>query len=141
MPSKDPSFSRMVLRALVLHCPWCGARRTFIRRWLGKYERCRSCGIHWRREEGFELGAVTVNIVLTFIVLTAAMTVGFVTTSPDIPVVPMVLALVGVAVLMPIVIYPFTFTIWLAFDLAVRRPELRELAEAAAAVAAQTVPG
>ena len=141
MPSKDPSFSRMVLRALVLHCPWCGARRTFIRRWLGKYERCRSCGIHWRREEGFELGAVTVNIVLTFIVLTAAMTVGFVMTSPDIPVVPMVLALVGVAVLMPIVIYPFTFTIWLAFDLAVRRPELRELAEAAAAVAAQTVPG
>lgn len=84
---------------------------------------------------------MTVNTVLTFIVLTAAMTVGFVTTSPDIPVVPMVLALVGVAVLMPIVIYPFTFTIWLAFDLAVRRPEARELAEATAAVAAQTVSG
>ncbi len=131
----------MLRRALVLRCPWCGARRTFIRRWLGKHERCRSCGIRWRREEGFELGAVTVNTVLTFIVLTAAMTVGFVTTSPDIPVVPMVLALVGVAVLMPIVIYPFTFTIWLAFDLAVRCPEARELAEATAAVAAQTVSG
>ncbi len=131
----------MLRRALVLRCPWCGARRTFIRRWLGKHERCRSCGIRWRREEGFELGAVTVNTVLTFIVLTAAMTVGFVTTSPDIPVVPMVLALVGVAVLMPIVIYPFTFAIWLAFDLAVRRPESRELAEATAAVAAETVPG
>ena len=62
---------------------------------------------------------------LTFIVLTAGMTVGFIMTSPDIPVVPMVLALLGVAVLMPIVIYPFTFTIWLAFDLAVHRPEPR----------------
>ena len=70
MPSKDPSFGRMVRRALVLHCPWCGSRRTFIRRWLGKYERCRTCGIRWRREEGFELGAVTVNTVITFIVLT-----------------------------------------------------------------------
>ena len=136
MPSKDPPVGRMVRRALVLRCPWCGSRRTFIRRWLGKHERCRTCGIRWRREEGFELGAVTVNTILTFIVLTAAMTVGFVLTSPDIPVLPMVLSLVGVAVLMPIVIYPFTFTIWLAFDLAVHRPDAAELAEAAAAVAA-----
>jgi uncharacterized protein (DUF983 family) len=125
----------MMRRAVMLRCPWCGSRRTFIRRWLGKYERCRTCGVRWRREEGFELGAVTVNTVLTFVVLTAGMTVGFVLTAPDIPVLPMVLSLVGVAVLMPIVIYPFTYTIWLAFDLAVHRPESAELANAAAAVA------
>jgi uncharacterized protein (DUF983 family) len=135
MPSKDPSFGRMILRALVLRCPWCGSRRTFIRRWLGKYERCRTCGIRWRREEGFELGAVTLNTVLTFIVLTICMTVGFIMTSPDIPVLPFVLSLVGIAVLMPIVIYPFTFTLWLAIDLAVHRPDETELAKAAAAVA------
>jgi hypothetical protein len=64
------------------------------------------------------------------------MTIGFIATSPDIPVLPMMLSLVGVAVLMPIVIYPFTFTIWLAFDLAVHRPEAAELAEAAAVVEA-----
>ena len=138
MPSKDPSFGRMIRRALVLRCPWCGARRTFIRRWFGKHERCRTCGIRWRREEGFELGAVTINTILTFIVLVAAMTVGFVVTSPDIPVMPMVLSLIGVAVLMPIVIYPFTFTIWLAFDLATHRPDAAELAQAAAAVAVNT---
>src|SRR4051812_3058316 len=134
MASKEPSFRRMVGRALVLHCPWCGSRRTFIRKWLGKYERCRTCGIRWRREEGFELGAITINTVLTFIVLTAAMTVGFVITSPDIPVGKMVVSLIGVAVLMPVVLYPFTFTLWLAFDLAVRRPEHAELADAALAV-------
>lgn len=136
MPSKGPSFGRMILRALVLRCPWCGSRRTFIRRWLGKYERCRTCGIRWRREEGFELGAVTLNTVMTFIVLTICMTVGFIMTSPDIPVLPFVLSLVGVAVLMPIVIYPFTFTLWLAIDLAVHRLDEAELAKAAAAVAA-----
>jgi uncharacterized protein (DUF983 family) len=133
MPSKDPSFGRMLRRAVMLRCPWCGSRRTFVRRWFGKYDRCRTCGIRWRREEGFELGAVTINIVLTFIVLTAAMTIGFIRTSPDIPVLPMVMSLVGVAILMPIVIYPFTFTIWLALDLAVHRPDDAELAEASVA--------
>ena len=44
------------------------------------------------------------------------------------------LSLVGVAILMPIVIYPFTFTIWLALDLAVHRPDVSELTEAAVAV-------
>ena len=134
MPANGPSFGRMLRRAVMLRCPWCGSRRTFVRKWLGKYDRCRTCGIRWRREEGFELGAVTINTVLTFIVLTAAMTVAFIRTSPDIPVVPIVSSLVGVAVLMPIVIYPFTFTIWLALDLAVHRPDVAELAEAAAAV-------
>jgi hypothetical protein len=57
-------------------------------------------------------------------------------TSPDIPVLPFVLSLVGIAVLMPIIIYPFTFTLWLAIDLAVHRPDEAELAKAAAAVAA-----
>ena len=136
MPSKDPSFGRMMRRALVLRCPWCGSRRTFIHRWFRKYDRCRTCGIRWRREEGFELGAVTINTVLTFIVLTACMTVGFIATSPDIPVLPMVLSLLGIAVLMPIVIYPFTFTIWLALDLAVHRPDAAEMIEAAGVVAA-----
>ena len=136
MPSKDPSFGRMVRRALVLRCPWCGSRRTFIHGWFRKYDRCRTCGIRWRREEGFELGAVTINTVLTFIVLTACMTVGFIVTSPDIPVLPMVLSLLGIAVLMPIVVYPFTFTIWLALDLAVHRPDATEMNEAAAVVAA-----
>ena len=79
---------------------------------------------------------MTINTILTFLVLTAAMTVGFIATSPDIPVLPMVLSLVGVAVLMPIIIYPFTFTIWLAFDLAVRRPEPAELVAAAVAASA-----
>ena len=134
MPSKDPSFGRMLRRAVMLRCPWCGSRRTFVRRWFGKYDRCRTCGIRWRREEGFELGAVTINTIATFIVLTAAMTVAFIRTSPDIPVVPIVLSLVGVAILMPIVIYPFTFTIWLALDLAVHRPDVAELAAASAAL-------
>jgi len=33
------------------------------------------------------------------------------------------------------VLYPFTYTLWLAFDLAAHKPSERELAEADAAIA------
>jgi uncharacterized protein (DUF983 family) len=122
-----------MLRGMTLRCPWCGSRRTFIRGWFHRHERCRTCGIKWHREEGFELGAVTMNTIVTFGALTIAMVIGFVRTSPDIPVLPFVLALAAVAVVVPIVIYPFTYTMWLAFDLAVHPPEPAELAEASAA--------
>lgn len=107
-----------------------------MRRWFGKLDRCRTCGIRWRREEGSELGALTMNTILTFGALAVGMTVAFVVTSPDIPVVPVVAVLGAIAVVMPVVIYPFTYTVWLAFDLRVHPPDAAELAEAAAAVGA-----
>jgi uncharacterized protein (DUF983 family) len=126
----------MMFRAITLRCPWCGNRRTFLRSWFKRYDRCRTCGIAWRREEGFELGAVTMNTIVTFGTLAIAMAVGFVLTAPDIPVLPFVLGLAAVALLMPIVIYPFTYTMWLAFDLAVHAPDEVELLEAAVSVTA-----
>ena len=121
-------------RALRLRCPWCASRRTFIRRWMGKYPRCRTCGIRWHREAGFELGPVVVNTVITFFSLAVAMTIGFVVTYPDVPIWPLVGWCMGIAIGLPVVIYPLTFTVWLAFDLLTHRPEAAELAEAAAAV-------
>jgi len=125
----------MVRRALVLRCPWCGSRRTFIRRWLGKHERCRTCGIRWRREEGFELGTVALNTVITFGALAIGMLVAFILTVPDVPVLRLVLLLSSVAIVVPVLVYPLTYTVWLAFDLATRRPSAAELAEARATVA------
>ncbi len=127
--------SRLFGRAILLKCPWCGSRRTFLRGWFRRYDRCRTCGVSWHREVGFELGTVTVNTIVTFGALAIAMTVGIVLTAPDIPVFQLVLGLFAVALVMPVVIYPFTYTIWLAFDLAVHPPERAELDEAMAAVA------
>lgn len=120
---------------MALRCPWCSSRRTFLRGWFRRYDRCRTCGIAWRREEGFELGAVTMNTFVTFGTLAVAMAVGFVLTAPDIPVLPFVVGLSSIALLMPIVIYPFTYTMWLAFDLAVHPPDEVELLDAAVSVA------
>lgn len=127
---------RMFRRAAVLTCPRCGSRKTFIKRWLGRYPRCRSCGIEWHREHGFELGPIALNVVFTFGSLAIVMIVAFVSTGPDYNV-PFLMALVlGAAVVFPVIYHPFTYTLWLAFDLAVHPPDEREAAAAAAAVAA-----
>jgi len=76
------------------------------------------------------------NIIVTFGALTTAMAVGFILTAPDIPVLPLVVGLAVVALIVPVLIYPFTYAMWLAFDLAVHPPERAELDEAMRFVAA-----
>jgi len=134
MDRPEPSVATMFRRALVLSCPRCGSRRTFLKHWLGRYPRCRSCGIAWHREHGFELGPIALNIVFTFFTLAVSMIVAFVATAPDFPTLALTLGCVTGAILIPLTAYPFTYTIWLAFDLATHRPDARELAQAAAAV-------
>ena len=67
-------------------------------------------------------------------ILGVSMAVAFIATAPDFPVGPLTAMAVGVAVVMPMVAQPFTYTVWLAFDIAARRPDAAELADAAAAV-------
>jgi uncharacterized protein (DUF983 family) len=130
----SPSLPRMIRRALLLRCPRCAGRRTLIRRWFRRWDRCRSCGIRWRREEGSELGALALNIVATFAVLAIVMTIGIVWTAPEVAV-GRVLVVTGIiAIAMPIAIYPLSYTVWLAVDLRVHPIDLREQADAERAV-------
>lgn len=126
----------MFTRAALRTCPHCGGRKSFIKHWLGRYERCRTCGIEWHREHGFELGPIALNVVFTFFSLAVIMIVAFVTTGPDYNVAGLMSLVIGAAIVLPLIFHPFTYTLWLAFDLAVHPPDQRELAEAEAAVAA-----
>ena len=72
------------------------------------------------------------NIMLTGGSLLSVMGVGVVLTYPDIPIWPMLIATVGVALLVGIGGYPTSYTVWLAVDLAMNPPDEAELAEAAA---------
>ncbi len=135
-----PSTATMFRRAAVLTCPRCGKRKTFIKHWLGRHERCRSCGIAWHREHGFELGPIALNVVLTFGSLAVLMVTAFIVTAPDYDVLMLTTLVVGAAIVLPLIYHPFTYTLWLAFDLAAHQPDARELAEADAAVAAAAAP-
>lgn len=120
----------MFRRALVLKCPLCGKRPSTVKRWLGHHERCRSCGIRWHREHGFELGPIALNVVITFFLLGVSMIIGFVATAPDFPVLALTVGLVSGAILIPLIAYPFTFMVWQAFDLLTHQPDQAELDEA-----------
>lgn len=127
----------MIGRALLRRCPWCGGKGAWLTGWFGREPRCRTCGLQWdRRLDGFELGATTMNVVITFGAILATMTVGFVLTAPDIAVWPIVIAAVAVGLLLPLLIYPITQTLWLAIDLAMRAPDDDERADWALASAA-----
>jgi hypothetical protein len=78
---------------------------------------------------------MTVNVIATFGTMLVVMGVGVALSYPDVAVVPIFAVVVVIAVAMPIVIFPMTYSIWLGVDLFMRAPEPEELADAAAAVA------
>ena len=129
-PNARPSFTTLLWRGLLRRCPWCGDRRAYFTGWFSKQAACRRCGTPWRRGDvGFELGAATINTIITFGLLVVGTAVGVIATSPDIAVLEIVLVLVAGAVVVPILIYPITYTVWQALDLVMRPPEAGELVD------------
>jgi uncharacterized protein (DUF983 family) len=103
----------------------------FARRWLAKRDRCRRCGLQWRREEGFELGAVTMNMIVTMLAVLAVFIVGMVLRGSDGAVWPVAVAAVVAGLVVPVLIYPLAYTTWQAVDLRGEPPSAAELDEAA----------
>lgn len=79
-------------------------------------EACPGCSYRFNREEAFFLGAFVINVMVTEGALVALLAIGFATTRPHTPV--GLLAVLGVigAVVVPIVGYPFSKTLWCAVD-------------------------
>jgi len=125
------TFWPMLGRALLRRCPRCGGKGWF-RGWFAKEERCRTCGYRYERQPGFLLGALTINTIVTFGLLALVLLVGSILSYPDIAVVPMLITALAVAILVPIVFYPFSYTIWAVVDLTMRPLDEAEQADAAA---------
>ena len=122
-----PTLTTMLWRGARRRCAWCGGRGAFFTGWFSKQDRCRTCGITWRRGyEGFELGAMTISAVVVLGTLIVGLTIGVVLTLPEVDV-PLLLVILGVgAVVLPIVVYPLSWTVWQAVDLAMHPPEVGE---------------
>ena len=76
-------------------------------------------------------GPIALNVVITFFSLAVGMVVAFVATAPDYRVTALTIgARHRSAIVLPLFFFPFTYTLWLAFDLLSHKPDERELAEA-----------
>ncbi len=105
-----------MIRGLTLACPVCGTRGLF-RRWVKMVERCPTCHLRFERIEGHWLGSLSINTVVSAVTLLAMVTAAMVITHAD-PPIPLLLGLcVAVAVILPVLLFPFTRTIWSAVDL------------------------
>ena len=85
-----------------------------------------------RGVDGHELGALTIGLVLNIGLVIAAVGIAVALTVPDVPVVTLYVILASAAIVIPVVTWPLTHTIWIAIDLRVRPVGDAEAAEAAA---------
>jgi len=80
-------------------------------------EHCSRCGLKFEREPGYWVGAVTINTIVIFMTFLVVFATLVLATWPAVPW-PTVLVVTLVAnVVIPIVFYPTSKTLWLALEM------------------------
>ncbi|HEX5164914.1 MAG TPA: DUF983 domain-containing protein [Thermomicrobiales bacterium] len=115
----------ILLRGLTKRCPRCGEHDLF-RRWTEMVDACPRCGLHFEQEDGYWVGALTVNTIVSMVLFGLVISLTVALTWPDIPVYETMLfgSIAGIA--FPYFYYPFSKTNWVAIDLAFFHPELMQ---------------
>lgn len=107
----------MLWRGVTMRCPVCGSRGLF-RRWTHMIEQCPRCDWRFEHEEGYWVGAMAFNIVLTELIFIVLLVAVVLATWPDLPVWQLIAAGITLNLALPVVLYPISKTIWAAVDLA-----------------------
>jgi uncharacterized protein (DUF983 family) len=121
MTPRAPSRSLMLWRGATRRCPRCGGGHLF-QGWFKMVPDCPRCGLHFEREEGYWVGAVAVNTIVIGFVFAVLFVVTMALTVPDIPWVSLLMVVVPLMTIGPMIVYPFSKTLWLAIDLGFLQP-------------------
>ena len=112
-------------RALLARCPHCGEKRIW-KSFGETVANCPTCGYRYEREEGYWVGAMVVSIGAVMITFMTVFVGGMIVTWPDVPWNALLILTASLMVLMPIVFYRQTKTIWVWLDLLVHPYEGEE---------------
>jgi uncharacterized protein (DUF983 family) len=115
----------MSARALARGCPNCGARPV-ITRWIHTVPACPRCRLRLDRgEPDYFLGAVVFNMAFAEGLFAAALLAVLLCTWPNPPWDALYYGGIAGLIVAPILFYPYSKLLWLAFDLLFRplRPE------------------
>jgi uncharacterized protein (DUF983 family) len=102
-------------RGATRRCARCGGGKLF-KRYFTMVPDCPRCGLHFEREQGYWTGALAFNMIMTggiFAVVFVAMLIVMI---PDVQPLPLLLVCVPIVALGPIILYPFSKTMWVAVD-------------------------
>jgi uncharacterized protein (DUF983 family) len=119
-----PSVPRMFGRALLLHCPRCGGGG-IMRGWLKMQDRCPICGLALERGEksDFWIGAYVFNLAFGELLAIGVPVVWMIASSPNQPWTKIEVTAVVLCIVLPFLFFPFSRTLWLAWDLSFRPAE------------------
>lgn len=98
------------------HCVVCNQGHLF-NGWFTMKKECPGCGLRFEREQGFFVGQVGLNTIISGGALLSVIATVTVLTQPDVPMVGLMIAGVVTVIVTAFLSYPFSRTIWLAFDL------------------------
>jgi uncharacterized protein (DUF983 family) len=117
-PGPERSFLRATARGLTLRCPRCGTRGIF-RSWFRLKPECPKCGLVLERGEREDhwFGAVAVNLVAAEVLGIGAIVVWIIATWPNVPWTAIQYGGPLIMVALPVLFYPFSRSLWLAWDL------------------------
>jgi uncharacterized protein (DUF983 family) len=119
------TWNRLVVtmrRALGRRCPYCGSPEIYDG-YFALRERCPRCGVRFEREEGYFLGAYALNLIVAeFLGLGLAILLIFKTDLRYLQLIWQELIAVTLAVAFPVVLFPFSRTVWIAMDLIFHPP-------------------
>jgi len=130
MESSGPSHFSRIIRgfgyALVLRCPRCG-QAPALSGWFTVRPSCPACHFRFDRgDEGYFMGAGCLNLVVAELLIAFGLLATMVLTWPNPPWNGMLVVGIPLVILFPILFFPLSRTIWIAFDLAFRPFEVHD---------------
>ena len=123
LPASTWERLRLTLwRASRRRCPYCGAGGIF-RNYFELREACPICHTRFEREEGYFLGAYALNLIVTEILgLGFAIWLLFRTRLRQLDLIWQEAIAISLAVLLPIVFFPYSRLFWIVMDLTFHPP-------------------
>ena len=111
---RDPRTIAATLgRCLKLQCPACG-NSSIVARPFNLKHRCASCGVIFKREEGFFVGAIMANVVATEVFILIIYLACILFTNLSDRAMLSILFVVGIA--FPLAFYHHSWALWLGMD-------------------------
>lgn len=111
-----PPLREACRRCLRLLCPNCG-KTSIVKKPFQIKHRCDSCQVYFKREEGFFVGAILINVVSTELVILFVYLMSMAVIGSYYQVVIALLLVIALA--FPVAFYHHSWSLWLTFDHAV----------------------
>ena len=116
-------FVTLLKRAAGRRCPQCGSKGIF-KHFIELKPRCPRCDYRFDREEGYFLGGYALNVFFVGLIPLLLLVLAFIYT--DYSWVTLEIIFIPLAILLPIVFFPYTRTFWMLIDLMVDPTEHTE---------------